>query len=86
MISTALYSTCTATEAEADAIAAKSIEMGCPYNIRTKEFDGKVKSSIESDTIILNSVMKIVGMMVTCNQFAVPSAQHNVYSVPFTIE
>lgn len=64
----------------------ESIEKRMPLNLRNNRFDGTVKSSIESDTIILNSVMKIVGMMVTCNQFAVPSAQHNVYSVPFTIE
>lgn len=53
-----------------------------PINLRRMKYDGTVKSSIESDTIILNSVMKIVGMMVTCNQFIVPSAQHNVYVYP----
>lgn len=58
----------------------QTIRGGGPYNMRTNEFDGKVKSSIESDTIILNSVMKIVGLMISCNQFMVPTAQHNVYT------
>ena len=78
-ISKTLYSTCTGTEDEADKIAAESIENGCPYNIRTKKFDSKVKSSIESDIIVLETVSKIIGLMATCNQFIVPSPMHNVY-------
>ena len=78
-ISMTLYSTCTANIDDADAISAKSLEVGCPYNIRTKEYDGKVKSSIESDIIILETVSKIIGLMATCNQFIVPSPMHNVY-------
>lgn len=56
------------------------IKEGCPCNIRTRGFDGKVKSSIESDIIILETVAKIVGLMATCNQFIVPSPMHNVYT------
>lgn len=59
-----------------------SLQKCMPINLRNMKFDASVKSSIESDTIILNSVLKIVGMMVTCNQFIVPSAQHNVYVYP----
>lgn len=59
-----------------------SLKNCMPINLRNMKYDGTVKSSIESDTIILNSVLKIVGMMVTCNQFIVPSAQHNVYVYP----
>lgn len=55
------------------------LETGCPYNIRTNEFDFKVKSSIESDIVILNTVSEIIGLMATCNQFIVPSPMHNVY-------
>lgn len=57
-----------------------SIEKGCPLNLRTNEYDGKVKSSIESDIVILQSVSKIVSIMVTCNQFLTPNPQMNVYS------
>ena len=50
-----------------------------PLNIRTGEWDGTVKSSIESDIIVLQTVVKIVGLMATSNQFIVPSPMHNVY-------
>jgi len=56
------------------------LNANCPYNIRLKSFDGKVKSSIESDIIIMESVSKIIGLMVTCNQFLTPNPQMNVYS------
>lgn len=79
-----LYRTCM-TENQANINVGMSITQKMPMNLRNKKFDGTVKSSIESDTIILNSVMKIVGMMVTCNQFSVPSAAHNVYELPRTI-
>ena len=79
-----LYRTCM-SEQEAIHNIGESITAKMPMNLRNKKFDGTVKSSIESDTIILNSVMKIVGMMVTCNQFSVPSAAHNVYELPRTI-
>ena len=79
-----LYRTCM-TEDQASINVGMSITQKMPMNLRNKKFDGTVKSSIESDTIILNSVMKIVGMMVTCNQFSVPSAAHNVYELPRTI-
>ena len=51
----------------------------CPMNIRTCEYDGKVKSSIQSDIIILETLNKIIGLMATCNQFVVPTPMHNVY-------
>lgn len=70
------------SDAESSRMLTESLKHNMPVNLRNMKFDGTVKSSIESDTIILNSVMKIVGMMVTCNQFIVPSAQHNVYIYP----
>ena len=79
-----LYSSCM-TKDEADMNIMETSKRGMPINLRNKRYDGTVKSSIESDTIILNSVMKIVGMMVTCNQFSVPSAAHNVYTLPKSI-
>lgn len=57
----------------------KNIEHGCPMNIRTKVYDGKVKSSIKSDVIILDTVTKILTLMFTCNQYLVPSPAHNIY-------
>lgn len=51
-------------------------DMEQPFNIRTKAFDGKVKCSIESDMVIIDSMSKIVGIMATCNQFITPSSAH----------
>lgn len=63
-----------------DITPSTAVEKDCPLNLRTMEYDGKVKSSIESDIIILESVSKIIGIMVTCNQFLTPNPQMNVYS------
>lgn len=59
----------------------KLIYANClPINLLSGEPDEKVKSSIMSDVIILQTVVKIVSLMVTCNQFMTPSALHNVYT------
>ena len=49
---------------------------GLIYNIAEEKFDTNVISSIQSD------ITKIVGIMATCNQFILPSAMHNIYTVP----
>ena len=74
-----LYESCM-NKTNADGLFTISMSNKQPFNLRTWEFDGKVRSSIESDCIILSSVAKIIGIMVTCNQFIVPTPQHNVYS------
>lgn len=51
-----------------------------PINLNTGEPDENVKSSIMSDIIILQTVSRIVSIMVTCNQFMTPTAMHNVYT------
>ena len=58
----------------------KLIEKG-PYNLRTGEFDGKVKSSIMSDAIILEAISRIIVRMATAEQFILPSPAHNVYEM-----
>lgn len=78
-LSTILYSTCMSAD-DADAITTQIITRELPYDIRTGEFSDKIKSSIESDCVILSSVCRIIGIMVTCNQMIVPSPQHNVYT------
>lgn len=52
-----------------------------PYNLRTKEFDGKVLSSIETDIVILDAISKIITLMITSNQFFTPSPTTNIYCV-----
>ena len=51
----------------------------CIFNIRTGKWDHSVRSSIMSDITILDTVSRIIGIMVTCNQFIVPTAMHNIY-------
>ena len=56
-----------------------SISKKMPYNIRTTEFDGSVLSSLDTDVVILETIDKILSIMVTSNQFLVPSPQFNTY-------
>lgn len=56
------------------------IDNGCPLNIRTNEYDGKVLSSIKTDVCILDTIKNILMLMFTANQFLVQSPMHNVYS------
>lgn len=60
--------------------AGKLIENGA-YNLRTNEFDGKVKSSIMSDAVILEAISRIIIRMATAEQFILPSPAHNVYEM-----
>ena len=64
---------------EIDDIISHSIERGCPLNIRTNDYDGKVLSSIKSDIVILETIDKILTLMFTCNQYLVQTPAHNVY-------
>lgn len=78
-ITNELYSTIVGTSEEIEKFARESLDRGYPYNIRTRSWDGKVVSSIESDIVVLQTVSKIIGLMATSNQFIVPSPMHNVY-------
>lgn len=67
------------TEDEVNDILEQSIKNGCPMNIRTNEYDHKVLSSIKSDTIVLDTIDRILTMMYTTNQYLVPTPAHNIY-------
>ena len=43
-------------------------ENGKPYNMTTKEYDGLVLTSIESEPMILDTISKIITIMYTANQ------------------
>ena len=62
-----------------DDIIDKGLDNGCPLNIRTNEYDGKVLSSIKSDVIVLETINKILTLMYTTNQYLVPTPTHNIY-------
>lgn len=74
-----LYTVSGYTEKEIDDILNNTMNNTCPYNIRTKEYDGKVLTSIESDKVILSTISKIVTLMYTSNQFLLPDPAFNKY-------
>lgn len=78
MLMSILYSKSYSKEDVAE-ILAKSLEIGCPLNIRTNEYDMKVLSSIRSDVVILETINKILSLMFTTNQYLVQTPMHNVY-------
>lgn len=60
-------------------IVDKSLELGKPYNIKTKEFDNKVICSIETDIVVLGAISQIISLMFTSNQFICESPIQNRY-------
>ena len=66
-------------ECSANGIALKSLYRGCPYNLISKDYDGKVLTSIDTDICILETISKIVTIMVTANQFILPTINMNQY-------
>lgn len=60
-------------------IIKESLIHNCPLNIRTKEYDYKVLSSIKSDVVILETINKIVTMMYITNQYLLPNVAINAY-------
>ena len=52
---------------------------GMPLNIRTKEYDGKVLTSIDTDISVLDTISKIITIMATSNQFLLPVINTNIY-------
>lgn len=73
-----LYSTCMSV-ADAKLYLTKSCKKDMPYNLRTKQFDGNVLSSIMSDVVVLESISKIITLMYASNQFLCPTPASNKY-------
>lgn len=74
-----LYNSIYIDKEEADDMVHKSIDKGMPLNIRNKEFDNKVLSSIDTDICVLDTISKIVTIMATSNQFLLPTVNINTY-------
>ena len=79
-IVTTLYSSMVKDEAKATELMFQSIVNKCPYNLVTKEFDGKVLTSLNTDIMILDTIDKILSIMVTANQAILPGPLYNTYS------
>ena len=78
-IMTMLYDTAVDSSDMAAAIVGKSIIENCPYNITTEQYDGKVLTSIDTDVCIIDTISKIITIMVTANQFILPTINMNQY-------
>ena len=53
-----------------------------PIDVLTGEENAKILTSIESDKIILESISRIVTIMLTSNQAIVPTPTFNIYIDP----
>ena len=62
-----------------DEIINGSIMKNCPFNIVTREYDGKVLTSIDTDICTINTISKIITIMATANQFILPTLNINKY-------
>lgn len=58
---------------DVDKVVMNIINNGTPYNINSGEVDEKILCSIETDVEIIKSVIKIVSILFTCNQFIASS-------------
>lgn len=77
-ISKILYGTVNTSMTE-DEIINGSIMKNCPFNIVTREYDGKVLTSIDTDICTINTISKIITIMATANQFILPTLNINKY-------
>lgn len=77
-ISKILYGTVNTSMTE-DEIINGSIMKNCPFNIVTREYDGKVLTSIDTDICTINTISKIITIMATANQFILPTLNVNKY-------
>ena len=58
---------------------ALSLAQDCPFDVRTGEKGENVLSSIDTDICVLNSISKIISLMVTANQFQMSNLNINKY-------
>jgi len=77
-ISKILYETIN-TKENAEELVKESLERQTPYNIVTKSFDNSVLSSIQSDIVVLDTISKIITLIVTCNQYLCQTPAHANY-------
>lgn len=74
-----LYSSTFDNDVDVAEVIERSLDEGTPYNIRTGEYDGKVLTSIDTDIKILDTISKIVSLMLTSNQAIIQHPSLNKY-------
>lgn len=78
-LSNMLYCTCMSMGEASTAVSDSLNKYTSPINLKTKEFDGKVLSSMKSDVVVLEAISRIVTLMFTTNQFLCPNPSLNRY-------
>lgn len=78
-IMTMLYATTSIPTSKVEEIVHDCFTNGCPYNIVTEKYDHKVISSIDTDICIIDTISKIITIMVTANQCVLPTINMNNY-------
>ena len=73
-----LYATVLKDDALSNALLFMDRDTG-PINLITKQYDGKVLTSIMSDCVILDTISKIITIMYTANQALVQTPALNKY-------
>ena len=76
-----LYTKTLSTEEAEDAFSETFVKE-MPIDLRSKEFNGKVLGSIMSDVVILETISKILSLMITCNQVILPNPAHMINYTP----
>lgn len=74
-----LYSSGVKDDDKVSSLVVESLKKG-PYNLVTKAFDNTVLTSLNTDVMILDTVDKILSIMVTANQAIVPAPIYNTYT------
>ena len=70
-----------ATKIALYSIGAKNEEERTPFNIITQKFDGKVLTSIKTESSMLYAIKKIITLLFNTNQFIVPDPRFNIYEM-----
>lgn len=68
-------------EEDPERIIETNLEKGCPYNLRSQDWDNQVITSIETDVKILDAIAKIITLMVTTEQCLVQVPALNHYTL-----
>lgn len=64
-----------------DEIIQNMLDKNLPYDVMTKQYSDKLLSSIQSDIVILDSIAKIMTLMITTNQVICPDFRFNKYTI-----
>jgi len=82
LVSSLYFIHCGEDKTQSILTALECLANGCPLNIRTEKFDNTVLSTIKSDQVILDAISKIIGLVISTNQYLCEAPEYNVYIDP----